>query len=177
MPQYGQTYGQVPQGSGGPPRALPLIVGAVFAAVGLVLLIVGVVLGLHTRSFLAHAERTHGTVVDVKDHLVTHTSHSRHGSSHSYTDTEYCPVVAFEAGGDRHTFESDSCDSSRPSKGEAVKVAYDPDDPSHASIDSGSFGNYAVAVGLGLMGLLFLVIGVVVLIFGSRLRPRSTGSV
>jgi Protein of unknown function (DUF3592) len=94
-----------------------------FLAAGVLALAFGVVWLVLTVRFVADADRTTGTVVDVE----------------SSTDADgyetFYPVVRFTTADGREVeFRSDSGSSSPPSTGNRVDVLYDPDDPQDAEL-------------------------------------------
>ena len=105
---------------------LPTLVGGIFARIGLALLCVTIALAVSTASFLASAERTDGTVVE----LTARTSTTRNSDGHTRRSTTWYPTVEFTVDGKQYSFES-STGSNPPAytKGESLPVAYDPDDP------------------------------------------------
>jgi Protein of unknown function (DUF3592) len=93
-----------------------------FAGIGAVLIVVAAVMAVFTARFVATAERTEGTVIDL----------SR--SEDSEGSVTYSPVVRFTADGRTIQFTSSSGSSSPPSVGDRVEVLYDPDDPDDARL-------------------------------------------
>jgi hypothetical protein len=118
----------------------------VFAAFGLLALLVGLGSCAHTRSFLARAARTQGTVIRMERVLTNDTT------GHSYNNYSYRPVVRFEYQDQTIVFASQAA-SNPPSysEGEIVPVLYLPYDPSNARIDSffSLYGFAAIALGMG----------------------------
>jgi hypothetical protein len=141
-----------------------MIVGAVFAVVGLVLAGVGGVIGYSTYSFQQTAERATGTVVDLDVRWGSH-------KSRSTSRAEY-PVVEFEAGGEWYTFRSAVTSTSHPEIGDEVSVLYDPADPADARLDGGLL-NHVLELIFGGIGVLFAVVGSSLLVRGLR-RRRPT---
>jgi len=123
-----------------------------FALAGAIMLLVGLGSCAHTRSFLARASRTEGTVIRLE--RVSNYDSTSHSNSFSYR-----PVVRFDYHGHPIFFASESA-SNPPSysEGEQVPVLYLEYDPSSAKID-GFFSLYGFAViALG-MGAIFFGIG------------------
>ncbi|WP_435736246.1 DUF3592 domain-containing protein [Cellulosimicrobium sp. PMB13] len=141
-----------------------MIVGGVFAAVGLGLVVAAVVIGCSTYSFQQTAERTTGTVVDLDVRWGSH-------GSRSSSRAEY-PVVEFEADGQRYTVVSAVTGTSHPEIGDDVTVLYDPADPSDARLDSGPL-NHALEVILGGAGVVFAGFGSSLLVRGLRRRGAA----
>ncbi|MFG1948111.1 DUF3592 domain-containing protein [Nonomuraea sp. NPDC048826] len=143
---------------------LPTLVGGIFALAGLVLLCVTIVLAVSTASFLASAERTDGTVVE----LTARTSTTRNSDGYLRRSTTWYPTVEFTAGGRQYSFES-STGNNPPAyaKGESVPVAYDPADPSDAQIAS-FWSAYLGPVITGALGLVFTPVGTLLFLKGRR---------
>ncbi|WP_329251497.1 DUF3592 domain-containing protein [Actinoallomurus sp. NBC_01490] len=147
------------------------IVGGIFGLVGLVLLGAGIAVAASTASFLASAQRTDGTVVE----LTARTSTTRSSGGHTRTSTNWYPTVKFTVDGRSYSFQS-STGSNPPAyeRGESVPVAYDPDDPSNARIAS-FWAAYLAPLIVGGLGLVFTPIGTVLFVKGrraARLRAR-----
>lgn len=141
------------------------IVGGIFGLVGLVLLCAGIALAASTASFLASAQRTDGTVVEVTARTTT----TRSSDGHFRSRTSWYPTVEFTVGGRRYSFQS-STGSNPPSykEGEGVPVAYDPDDPSDARIAS-FWSAFLAPLIVGGLGLVFTPIGAVFFVKGRRI--------
>jgi hypothetical protein len=123
------------------------IVGIIFAALGLGMLIGTFFWYRNTRSFLAEATRTEGTVIDL-------------------VGSHYRPIVHFT---DRHgqEIEFTSSTGSNPpaySIGQKVEVLYRPNEPQTAAIDS-FFSLWGVSVILGGLGGVFFAIGAGIVLF------------
>jgi hypothetical protein len=95
-----------------------------FLAIGLILLAIGARVTLRNLSFRRHASATAGVVVD---------NVWSQGS-----DSVAHPKVEFRTGSGRVVTFIASVGSQPPSfhEGESVTVLYDPDDPTHAAIDT-----------------------------------------
>ena len=120
-----------------------------FLAVGALFLIIALLLWNKTRSFLARAQQTTGTVVELRE------VRDNDGGSSTWK-----PVVTFAAGNGRDiTFAASF--SSKPAPydvGERVEVLYLPDDPQEARIKGFSSLWLGPSI-LGGMGLVFAGIG------------------
>jgi uncharacterized protein DUF3592 len=122
-------------------------------ALGAVLLVVGLVMFVQTRRFLATAATTQGTVVGYQQRR---SSKGR---------VAYKPIVRFTtATGSVEEF-TDSVSSSPPGyeEGAAVLVLYDAKNPGKARLDSG-FRLWLLPALLSGIGLAFLVVGVVLVV-------------
>jgi hypothetical protein len=123
----------------------------ILPAVGLVLLLVGVLLFVRIRRFVAGALRAQGTVTGLNQHM--------HGSRATYS-----PVVSFTARDGREIEFNDPV-SSRPAGfkvGDRVGVLYDWRDHSRARLAS-PFRLYLAPAIVGFIGLVFTSIGIAVL--------------
>ncbi|GAB2968681.1 DUF3592 domain-containing protein [Nocardioides montaniterrae] len=138
-------------------------VSSVFAALGSVMLVVALVLGLHTRSFLADAARTNGVVISLD---------SSRSCDNNGCSTSNRPVVRYVVDGRTLTFEDSTSTSGGPQVGDTVKVAYRASDPSDARIVGGFFRNYLASVILGGLGLVFSFVGTVLLVVWARRRRK-----
>lgn len=145
----------------------------ILIAVQMILLLFGVVFvavsvfwSLHIRQFVAVAQRTDGTVVDLE--LMR-----RHSSQSS--STTWAPRVQFSTpDGQSHQFISTS--GSNPpsySRGEHVGVLFEPDHPENARIDS-FFSLWGVGVIFGAIGLVFLAIGAAMMLILRKGRARNS---
>jgi hypothetical protein len=124
------------------------IIGLIFSAVGMILLIAAGFVFQSTRTFLESSEQATGTIKD----LVLGDSSSSSGV--------YYPVVTFKtSSGETIEFRS-SVGANPPSyrKGELVPVRYDPRDPYRAGIDSFFYLWFTVILLSG-MGTVFGGIG------------------
>ncbi|WP_327580565.1 DUF3592 domain-containing protein [Nonomuraea sp. NBC_00507] len=141
------------------------IVGGIFGLVGLVLLCVGIALAASTASFLASANQTEGTVVE----LTARTTTTRSSGGHIRRDTSWYPTVEFTVDARRYSFQS-STGSNPPShkEGESVPVAYDPDDPSNARVAS-FWSAFLAPLIVGGLGVVFTPIGAVLFAKGRRI--------
>lgn len=131
-----------------------------FAAVGVLMLVVALGSCSHTRSFLARAARTEGTVI----HLVPVFSNN---------GTTYRPIVRFEYQGRQVQFAS-STSSNPPSyrEGETVPVLYLESDLSSARIDS-FFSLYGLSAIAGGLGTVFFLIGAGTMVLQAKTRQTD----
>jgi hypothetical protein len=129
-----------------------------FPAVGLVLLVIGVVVWLRTRRFVAESFRVSGTVVGLA---------ARRGHKGG---TTYSPVVEFATreGAVRQFTDPISSRPAGYSVGQQVEVLYHYRDHDRARLAS-TFRLYFVPALLSFMGLIFAGVGLVVMVaaFGS----------
>lgn len=148
------------------------IAGGIFGLVGVLLIGAAIVLVATTTRFLANAERTEGTVIEVN----AKTSISRDADRRRRERTFWYPTVEFTAGGgDTFSFEGTGANPPAYQVGDRVPVAYDPDNPSDARI--ASFGSaYLLPMILGGLGIVFTPVGGYLLVIGRRklrLRPNT----
>ena len=137
-----------------------LLVGVLFALIGVAVLIGGVVTAVRqSRQTAGHVAAT-GTVVDLVKRIINPGSGG-----------VYCPVVEFTTGtGQAVRFESDFGTMPATHRvGQTIAIKYDPADPQKAEVDSATSRWFVpgcmAGMGLGflLMGLIFMVIGILVL--------------
>ncbi len=124
-----------------------VVLPRLFAAVGVVLLVIATWVHARERAFVRAAERATGTVTEL------HRDVDADG-------TTYFPVVSFRTrAGDSVTFRS-SAGSNPPSYevGERVEVLYDPADPQRAKT-SGFFALHIGAFVFTLLGTIFTAVG------------------
>lgn len=147
-------------------RKIMLIIGGVFAPVGVILLVICVVTAVGSVQFRADSETATGTVVGVEPHRSCH----RDSDHRMSCGTSYFPVVRYRtADGRQVTFSASSGSSHRPQVGDQVTVLYDKGDPDHARVDS--FAEFWLAPLItGLLGLVFAAVGLILL--GLVLRRR-----
>jgi hypothetical protein len=123
----------------------------ILPAVGLLLLLIGVLLFVRVRRFVAGALRAEGKVISLASYM--------HGSR-----ATYAPVISFTAR-DGGEFEFTDPVSSRPAShkiGDRVEVLYDWQDHSRARLASPLRLYLAPAI-VGFLGLVFTSIGIAVL--------------
>lgn len=139
----------------------------VCALVGVGLLIGAGVSLAHTRSFLAQASRTQGTVVALLPRFSNNSSNSSNSTSPTFA-----PMVRFSHNGQVIDFTS-SASSNPPSYrvGESVPVLYLPTPPFQARIDS-FFSLWGTGAILGGLGVIFLAVGGLMIIV-PRMRAQS----
>jgi Protein of unknown function (DUF3592) len=133
------------------------ITGAVFAGLGVLLLVLGVVLTRANRRFDRRAVRAPGRVTGVKWEAV--------GPRADRTLTGF-PELRFTLpdGREIETVARTGTTFDAMREGSPVTVLYDPADPSQARVDSPSS-----AAGATLAGAAFLVIGAVLVLVGGGL--------
>ena len=137
-----------------------LLVGVLFALIGIAVLISGAVAAVKQVRKSGRGVKANGTVVELVKRVFNPGSAG-----------VYCPVVDFStATGQLVRFESDF--GTMPAShqvGQPVAVRYDPTDPQKAEVDSATANWFVpgctIAMGLMflLMGLVFMVIGIAVL--------------
>jgi len=118
---------------------------------GLAFMVFGIGFYLYERDFEARAEKTMGTVTEVRRETSSTTSGGRRTTS-----IVYRPIIRFEVDGRRHSFVSKSASSGyKDMKGKHLEILYDPDDPSDARIaDNLTWLIIGIFIGAG--GLIFL---------------------
>lgn len=118
-----------------------------FTAVGLGMLLGGLLVHNHTASFVSHAARAQGTVTAMV---------SRSSTDHSIS---YRPVVRFQHGGQQIQF-TESVSSNPPAYyvGQTVNVLYLASNPYDAKIDSFT-SLWFLPTLLSAMGTIFLAVG------------------
>lgn len=138
-------------------KSLFLKVGGLFAAVGVIFLIVSAVLFQKQADFSAKAARAQGTVTELIRHVERDRDRAR--STVSYTAV----IVFSDKSGQRREF-SEAVRSNPPrfSEGDDVPVLYDPARPSHAVVDDfwGRRGVMTIFLGLG---AIFSTLGTIIL--------------
>lgn len=153
--------------------------GAIFAGVGLVFLLIGIGLARSGRRFSRHAERTQGTVVGFA--ATTH-SGSIGGDAAPGGEATLTPIASPEGGlvyrptvvfttrdGSEVRATSPFGGNPRPGRrGDTVRVLYDPLNPRRFRVDSGVGRGTCLAVALMLFGGVFAAIGVAVLVLAGR---------
>jgi hypothetical protein len=124
-------------------KAMPFI----FLAIGVILLAIGANITLRAHSFRSRASVASGVVLEN-----VWSSGSRNMS--------YSPRVEFRTASGRVVHFVSRVSSQPPAfrEGESVKVLYDPDDPTNASIDS-FFEQWFGSLILGGLGLVFALVG------------------
>ncbi|MDQ2936796.1 MAG: DUF3592 domain-containing protein [Acidobacteriota bacterium] len=137
-----------------------LLIGVLFVLIGFAVLIGGVVAAVKQSRQSARNVSATGTVVDLVKRVINPGSGG-----------VYCPVVDF-ATSTGHAVRFESQFGTMPAThrlGQKVEVRYDPANPQGAEIDSATsrwlVPGCMVAMGLGFlgMGLVFVVIGMIVL--------------
>ncbi|MBE9007382.1 DUF3592 domain-containing protein [Fortiea sp. LEGE XX443] len=128
------------------------VFGSIFAGIGSIFMITGIIIGVNTRNFIGKSISAQGTVID----LVRHTSRGSNG----YSSTVYYPVIKFTASsGEPTEFEANS--GSNPpayTKGQQVEILYNPQQLKSATINSWFDLWFLPAMFTG-MGSLFVIIG------------------
>ncbi|WP_445638238.1 DUF3592 domain-containing protein [Nostoc sp. DSM 114161] len=106
-----------------------LIFGSIFAGIGIIIAVTGIIIGLNTRSFVAAAIPAQGTIIELVQRWSTDNGRS------SYV---YYPVVQYTTrSGESTVFESNTgANPPQFTKGQQVKILYIPDKPDSATIDS-----------------------------------------
>ena len=127
----------------------------IFGLIGLGMLVGAFFLFTNTQNFLKTATTSNGTVIDLQQ-------------SRSSDSITYAPVVEFQTK-DGSRIEFISSTSSNPpsySRGETVEVLYNESSPEKARIN-GFFSLWGGALIVGLIGLVFFLIGFLIILFGT----------
>jgi hypothetical protein len=133
-----------------------VMVGVIFAGIGSIFAVVGIAIGLHTRSFVNQAIPLQGTVRDFAYRS------SKNGGV-------YYPVVEFTVpNGERKVVKS-TTGTNPPfvQKGQQIKILHNPQEPNSMMIDSWVDLWLLPIIFTGL-GTIFLVIGGGVIVFPLR---------
>lgn len=150
-------------------RRILLVLGGVFAVLGVGQLIAAVATGISTLSFRSDAQQATGTIVSIDSHQSCST-HRRDGRRHRECHTVHQPTVEFRAAdGTKISFVS-SRSSSSYHVGQTLEVLYPADDPQSARL--GGFGLWLVPIVLGAIGLPFAIVGAVLV--GIYLKGRRS---
>ena len=141
-----------------PPAATKML--AVFAAIGGVILIVGLALAVNTALFISRAVVTDATVVEVS-------------TSWHEGDPMFQPTFEFDTP-DGTVLGGPTAASSEwdYELGEQVEVRYDPDDPERA-IPTDAFSTWIIPGVVAVMGLGFTAIPVVLLVVFRAVAKRA----
>lgn len=100
--------------------------GSIWAGVGCIFLIAGVIMGLATRASISNSIKTQGTVIDVVQYV-----------SSDDGENLYYPVVIFARNAGKTTvFEGGGSFPPAYIKGQQVEVLYNPQHPESATIYS-----------------------------------------
>lgn len=127
-----------------------LLLGSMFAVVGLILAVVCAVLTAGTVSFRSTAISAEGTITDVEQ---------RRDCDEDGCTMMYTPVVEFTtASGDTVVFSPNSASNNQPQVGGTVTVLYQESDPQRARID-GFIGMWLGPVITGALGVVFVAVG------------------
>ena len=139
-----------------------IIVGTIFACVGLALLVPSGFMLASQRDFAREAVSARGTVLRLEP---------RSGNNNG---TTYAAHVAFSdrAGRDHQFTEKMAFNPPRFASGERVPVLYDPASPARAVIDD-FWGRVSALVIIGPMGLIFLALGLLLIGIDMRQKWRN----
>lgn len=159
-------------GSGRSSSTVMRVLGLVFAGVGILLIVVGVLVGvLVGQADAARTSSTTGTVVALEE-KVSRTTHD----GRTTTSITYCPTIQYTVDARPYEFRSSSCGNTGPESvvGGTVNLRYNPDAPGDVAIDSWASRWLATTILCGL-GVLFTAVGVVIVVV-SRRTAGSTAS-
>ncbi len=139
--------------------------GAIFAAVGLVFLLIGVVMAVSGRRWRRHAERTEGEIVAID--AIDPDSAPGPPLTSGFV---YRPTVVFTTRDGTEVRASSSIASNpKPGRvGDTVRVLYDPRNPQRVRLDSIRGRGTCLEVAFILIGGTFAVFGVAVLVLASH---------
>jgi len=150
------------KGQGWAPRLL--VAGWILTALAPMMIIAAIAGAISELNFLRTASKAQGTVVELVEH------NGDHGSS-------YAPIYVFyDAAGQEQKVYS-RCSSYPPAYqvGDKISVLYDPRSPREAQIER-FFDTWGWMTIGGGIGLLYAVIGPVLLFFAGRMKLRATSS-
>ncbi|QLE58184.1 DUF3592 domain-containing protein [Nostoc sp. TCL26-01] len=135
-----------------------LMFGSIFAGVGSIFAVVGIIVGVNTHSFVSSSVKTSGTVIDLEGRW----SNDSEGRSYKL----YYPVIEFTNTSGQPTVFQSNAGSTSPglSKGEQVEVLYNPQQPNSAMINSG-FELWFLPGLFTAIGSVFVLIGGVPLVY------------
>jgi hypothetical protein len=152
-------------------KALTLI-KYLFVLIGGAMLIGAGFAAANTRSFLAHALRTEGTVVALQPRHSTNGYSTSSTTSSSTRSLTFAPLVRFMHAGQVIDFTASTA-SNPPAYhiGETVPVLYEDTPPFKARIDS-FFSLWGATVIVGGLGTVFLLIGALLIIV-PRMNARA----
>lgn len=139
---------------------LPVIVGIIFACIGLIMLAGGIKMLISAKSFIKVAREAQGVVTGF-DVNVSTTKDSK--TNRESASTAYYPKIKFtEAGGREVEFVS-KYGSSDPGiiEGDTVSVLYDPEHPSNAKWNTKTAIWFGPIMVFG-FGLLISLIGLII---------------
>jgi hypothetical protein len=147
------------------------IVGSLFFVIGIGMLFAGVSWWRSNAAFAEHAVAGEGTVSDL---LFRRSSSSSSSSSSSKSSGTYVPVIDFTAPNGSRIHITGSSGSNPPaySRGDKVKLLFDPENPEKAVIDSFGERKAGPLILCGL-GSVFALVGGFVLYSRAQERKRS----
>ncbi|GLU49821.1 DUF3592 domain-containing protein [Nocardiopsis ansamitocini] len=140
-----------------------LLIGGVFALVGMALAVVGTVVRRREKHFARVGIAVPGRVIDI----VRSTSTRRDSDGHRRTHVYFHPVVAYRAANGWEYRERSAGGTATPNYGigQPVQVLHLPDDPAKFRIAGDRSGVLVVWILCG-MGVLFALLGCGLLIGG-----------
>ena len=137
----------------------PSTIGIIFAAVGVVLLAIGVRIYLSTKKFLATAVGAQGTVI-------ANVEREKKDRETGAIERTWAPQVRFAVAEKSYDFVSSVSHSPpRYQEGQTIDVKYDPQDPNNAKVASGS-SYWTGPIILGGLGVIFTIVGLAMAIAG-----------
>jgi hypothetical protein len=144
-----------------------------FAAIGLLMLMGGLLAYEHTESFVRQAVRAQGTVTALVPNVSTDYSNTNGPNGNATVKYSYQPVVRFQRGSQLIQFR-DSLASSPPAYhvGETVNVLYLESDPHVAKIES-FMSLWFLTLFFGGLGTIFLAVGARMIFTSTRVPAKS----
>lgn len=131
--------------------------GSIFAGIGSIFAVTGIIIGISTRSFVASSVLTQGKIIALVERLST--------DSDGDSSFVYYPVVRFTTNAGEPTVFEANAGSNPPAftLGQQVEVLYSPQNPKEARIDSW-LELWLFPTIFTSIGLIFVLIGGIVLI-------------
>ena len=131
--------------------------GLIFLGVGVLMVVGSIFMAARTRRFLASAQPAQAEVVALQHRLGTD------------RERAYYPVLRYrtQEGSTREVVSNVGSNPPRYKEGDSVAVLYDPAQPDSVRIHT-AFNVWAFPLLLGAIGVVFLVVGGGITLFGGR---------
>lgn len=150
--------------SPGTARAL----GVFFVLIGITALIFGVKSYKSAKYLATEGLTSSGTVTKIESRI----EHKTDSDGFSYSVTEYRPIMEYVVEDTPHSFtKAGWSESQKYTVNERVELIYDPTDPADARINT-TGGIYGTSIALAIIGLIFTIIGIVMVI-GARKKEEE----